>query len=147
MRIIREAVLDLLASAAGAMLLYVSVQELVRQPGLSTAMLGGMVPVTTHKAPWLVLMALVLLALWLAARAVGGQRGTLWGAWRWMVRLGLWWSVAALLVFLGVAVYGAFTRDLSELNWGFALGYLAVVTPIALACAIARRRTASVGQR
>lgn len=141
---IREAVLDLVASAFAAVLLFLAVQEMVRQPGLNTAMLGGLLPVTTHKLPWLAVIAAVLLALWLRARAIGGQRGALWGACRWLVRLGLWWSVAALLLFVGVAASGAFTRNLSDLNWRFALGYLAVVVPIVLACGIARQRTAPV---
>jgi hypothetical protein len=146
MRIIREAVLDLVASAFAAVLLYLAVQEMVRQPSLNTAMLGGSVPVTVHKLPWLAVIAAVLLALWLGARAIGGPRGTLWGAWRWLLRIGLWWSVAALLLFIGVAATGVFTRDISDMNWRFALGYLAVVVPIVLTCGIARQRTAPVGR-
>jgi hypothetical protein len=142
MRIIREAVLDLLASALAFVLLFIAVQELVRQPGLRTAMLGGMVPVTAHKWPWLLVIAAVLLALELGARAVGGSRGTLWGAWRWLARIGLWWSAVALLLFIGVAASGAVTHNLSDLNWGFALGYLALVVPILVVCGIVRRRTA-----
>jgi len=75
----------------------------------------------------------------------GGRRGALWGAGRWLVRLGLWWSVAALLLFIGVAATGALTRSLAQFNWRFALGYLAVVVPMALVCGIARRRTAAPG--
>jgi hypothetical protein len=145
MRIIREVVLDLVASAVAFVLLFIAVQELVRRPGLSTAMLGGMVPVTVHKWPWLLVIAAVLLALWLGARAVGGPRGALWGAWRWLVRIGLWWSAVALLLFIGVAVSGTFTHSFSELNWGFALGYLAVVVPILVVCGILRQRSGSVG--
>jgi hypothetical protein len=146
MRIVREALLDLVASAFAAVLLYLAVQEMVRHPSLNTAMLGGLVPVTVHKLPWLTLIAAVLLALWLGARAIGGPRGTLWGARTWLVRIGLWWSVAALLLFIGVAANGVFTRDLSDMNWRFALGYLAVVVPIVLGCGIARQRSAPVGR-
>jgi hypothetical protein len=144
MRVIRDALLDLLGPAFAAALLFVAVQELVRQPGLNTAMLGGAVPVTTLKWPWLVLIAALLLALWWRARALGGRRGTLWGAWRWLLRLGLWWSAAALLLFIGVAVDGAFSHKLSDLNWRFALGYLAVALPILLICATGRRRTTAL---
>jgi hypothetical protein len=105
-----------------------------------------MVPVTRQKWPWLLVIAGLLIALWLGARALGGRRGVLWGAWRWLVRLGLWWSAAALLLFLGVATYGAFTRDLSDLNWGFALSYLAIAIPIMLCCWMVRRRSAAVGR-
>ena len=145
MRIIREAALDLMSSAAAAMLLYLGLQELLRHPGVDTAMLGGLVPVTEHKLPWLLVIAVVVLALWLRVRAIGGRRGALWGAGRWLVRLGLWWSVAALLLFIGVAATGALTRSLAQFNWRFALGYLAVVVPMALVCGIARRRTAAPG--
>ena len=55
-----------------------------------------------------------------------------------MLRL---WSAVALLLFMGVAVNGAFTRSFSELNWGFALGYLGVVVPILVVCGILRQRT------
>jgi hypothetical protein len=141
MRLVRQVVLDLLASAVAFVLLFIAIQELVRRPGLSTAMLGGMVPVTVHKWPWLLVIAAVLLGLWLLARAVGGPRGTLWGASQWLVRVGLWWSAIALLLFLGVAISGAFTHNISELNWGFALGYLAVVLPILIVCGLIRRHT------
>jgi hypothetical protein len=141
LRIILEALLDLVVPAAGALLLYVALQELVRRPGADTAMLDSMVPVTERKLPWLLVIAAVLLVLWLGARAIGGQRGTLWGAWRWLVRVGWWWSVVALLLFLGVATYGGLTRGLSDVNWRFAFGYLAVVVPVLLACGIARHRS------
>jgi hypothetical protein len=142
----REAVLDLLASAFAFVLLFIAIQELVRRPGLSTAMLGGLVPVTAHKWPWLLVIAAVLLALWLGATAIGGPRGALWGAGRWLARFGFWWSVLALLLFAGVAVNGALTRSISDLNLGFSLGYLAVVLSVLLACGIARRRTAHIGR-
>jgi hypothetical protein len=143
-RIIREVLVDLLASAAIGLLLHIAVQELVRQPGVDTAMLGGMVPVTAQKWPWVLVIAALLLILWLAARALGGPRGVLWGAWRWLVRLGLWWSATALLLFIGVAVYGACTRDLSDLNWGFALLYLVIVIPVVLVCWLIRRRSSPI---
>jgi hypothetical protein len=139
-RLIREIVLDLLVSAIAFVLLFISVQELIRRPGLSSAMLGGMVPVTVHKWPWLLVIAAVLLALWFLVRAIGGPQGTLWGALQWLVRVGLWWSAIALLLFLGVAINGAFTHNISELNWGFALGYLAIVLPILIVCGLLRRR-------
>jgi len=143
LRIIREALLDLVASAVIGLLLHIAVQELVRQPGVDTAMLGGMVPVTAKKWPWVLVLAALLLIIWGAARALGGPRGVLWGAWRWLVRLGLWWGAAALLLFFGVALYGAFTRDLSDLNWRFALLYLAIVIPVVLVCWLFRRHSPS----
>lgn len=146
LRIILEALLDLVVSAVSALLLYVALQELVRRPGADTAMLGSMVPVTARKLPWLVVIAVVLLLLWVGARVIGGQRGMLWGAWRWLIRVGWWWSVVALLLFIGVAIYGAVTRGMSNLNWGFAFGYLAVLLPVLLACGVARRRAAPVGR-
>jgi len=143
-RVIREALLDLIISAAGAALLYVAEQELVRRPGVDSALLAGMVPVTALKFPWLFVIIGVLLLLWLWVRTIGGQRGTFWGASRWLVRLGLWWSTAALLLFVGVAAHGAVTRDAADFNWPFALGYLAVAVPIGLACGVAWRHTSPV---
>ena len=86
------------------------------------ASLEGMVPIAASKAPWLLLIAVLLLALWFSARAMGGRRGTLWGLWRGLLRLGPWWSVVALLLFAGVAIVGVRTQPLSDLNWSFALG-------------------------
>jgi hypothetical protein len=141
-RLIREALADLLASAIAAVLLYVALQELRRKPGADTALLDSMVPVTESKLPWLVVIAVLLLLLWLGARAIGGPRGSLWGAWAWLVRVGWWWSMLALLLFVGVAIYGASTRGLADMNWGFALDYLAVVVPLLLVCGYARHRAA-----
>lgn len=141
-RLIREAVADLLASGVSVLLLYVALQELRRKPGPSTALLDSMVPVTQGKLPWLVVIAVLLLLLWLGARAIGGPRGTLWGAWAWLVRVGWWWSMVALLLFIGVAIYGGSTRGLGDMNWGFALDYLAVVVPLLLLCGYARHRAA-----
>ena len=141
-RLIREAVVDLLASGLSALLLYVSLQELRRKSGHDTAMLDSMVPVTERKLPWLVVIAVLLLLLWLGARAIGGPRGTLWGAWSWLVRAGWWWSMVALLLLIGVALYGGITRGLADMNWRFALDYLAVVVPLLLACGYARHRAA-----
>lgn len=135
--------MDVMASAVIGLLLYVAVRELTRQPGVDTAVFG-MVPVTERKLPWLLVIAALLLVLWLGARAIGGARGALWGAWRWLVRVGLWWSVVALLLFAGVAAYGGWTRGMADVNWRFAFGYLAVVVPVLLACGIARHRSAAV---
>jgi hypothetical protein len=141
-RLIGEAVMDLLVSGLACLLLYVALEELLRKPGHDTAVLDSMVPVTERKLPWLIVIAVLLLLLWLGARAIGGPRGVLWGAWAWLVRIGWWWSVAALLLFIGVAAYGGSTRGLADVNWGFALDYLAVVVPLLLVCGYARRRGA-----
>jgi hypothetical protein len=137
--VIKEALLDLIISALTALLLFYSLQELIRAPGVKTAMLGGLLPVTTIKWPWAVVIALVLLVLWLRVRALGAGRGVRAGAIRWLVRLGLWWSLAALLVFAGAAIDGAFHRHLSDLNWSFACGYLGIDLAILLGCAYARQ--------
>jgi hypothetical protein len=141
-RMIGEAVLDLVVSGVACLLLYVALEELLRKPGHNTAVLDSMVPVTERKLPWLIVIAGLLLLLWLGARAIGGPRGALWGAWAWLVRIGWWWSVAALLLFIGVAAYGGSTRGLADMNWGFALDYLAVVVPLLLVCGYARQRGA-----
>ena len=66
--VIKEAALVLLSSASGGLLLFVSLRELTRPPGVEYASLKGMVPITTSKAPWLLLIAVLLLALWFSAR-------------------------------------------------------------------------------
>jgi hypothetical protein len=139
--VIKEAVLVLLSSAAAALLLFVCFQELTRPAGMQYATLGRMIPITTNKAPWWLLIAVVLLALWSGAYVTGKPRGVLWGLWRWALRVGFWWSGVALLLFAGVAIYGACTRSISDLNWPFALGYLAASVPILIACGIGRVRT------
>ena len=141
-RLIREALANLLASGLAALVLYVALQELRRKPGHDTAFLDSMVPVTESKLPWLVVIAVLLLLLWLGARAIGRPRGILWGAWVWLVRAVWWWSVLALLLFIGVAIYGGSTRGLADMDWRFALDYLAVVVPLLLLCGYARHRAA-----
>jgi hypothetical protein len=140
-RVIKEAALVLLSSAGGALLLFVSSRELTRPQGLQYATLKGMVPISASKAPWWLLIAVLLLALWFSARTMGGRRGTLWGLWRGLLRLGLWWSVVGLLLFAGVAIVGVRTQPLSDLNWSFALGSTAALLLILIACAVGRART------
>lgn len=141
--LIREATMDLLVSGGSALLLFISIQELVRRPGIDTAMLGGMVPVTVHKSPWVLVIALLLLALWLRSRALGGKRGAIWGAGRWLVRIGFWWSVIALVLYVCVAIQGARSQSWSDLNWPFAAGFLAVNLLVLTACGIGRRQNAA----
>jgi hypothetical protein len=142
--VIIEAARDLLVSSVSAVLLYISLQELVRHPGADSAMLGGLLPITVHKAPWVLVIVAVLLALWLRVRALRGPRDTLWKLGTWVARVGFWWSVAALVLFAGVAGYGAATRSLADLNWRFALSYLALTIPLLLVCGYARRRAIEV---
>jgi hypothetical protein len=140
LQIISEAARDLLVSGASAVLLYISVQELIRHPGSDSAMFSGLLPITVHKAPWVLVIVAVLLALWLQVRALSGPRDTLWKLRAWLARVGFWWSVAALVLFAGVAAYGAATRRVAELNWRFVLGYMALTIPLLLGCGYARRR-------
>ena len=138
--LIKEAVLVLASSAAAALLLFVCVQEIIRPAGVQDATLGRIVPITSIKSPWWLLIAVVVLAVWLSARAMGKPRGALWGLWQWGVRVGFWWSGVALLLFVGVAIHGAHTRSVDDLNWRFTLGYLVVSVSILIACGIGRAR-------
>ena len=54
-----------------------------------------MVPVTMHKAPCLLDIVAVLPALWLGAHVIGRPRGTPWGMWKWLLRVGFCRSDAA----------------------------------------------------
>ena len=107
-------------------------------------MFGGLLPITVYKAPWVLVIVAVLLALWLQIRALRGPRETLWKLGTWVVRVGFWWSVAALVLFAGVAGYGAATRSLADLNWRFVLSYLALTIPALLVSGYARRRAIEV---
>jgi len=139
--VIKEALLVLVSSAIGALLLFVCIQEITRPAGIKDATLGRLLPITTNKSPWWLLIAVVLLAVWFAAQALGKPRGVLWGLWRWGLRAGFWWSAVALLLFAGVIIHGARIRSVADLNWRFALGYLVVSVAILIACGIARVRT------
>jgi hypothetical protein len=139
--VIKEALLVLVSSAAAALLLFVCFQELTRPAGMKDATLGRLLPITTNKSPWWLLIAVVLLAVWFGAHAMSKPRGVLWGLWRWGVRIGFWWTGVALLLFVGVAIHGARTRSVADLNWRFALGYLLVSVAILIACGIGRVRT------
>ncbi|HXR19682.1 MAG TPA: hypothetical protein VN757_07100 [Steroidobacteraceae bacterium] len=138
--VIKEALLVLVSSAAAALLLFVCFQEITRPAGMKDATLGRLLPIATNKSPWWLLIAVVLLAVWFGAHAMGKPRGVLWGLWRWGVRIGFWWSGVALLLFAGVAIHGAHTRSVADLNWRFALGYLVVSVSILIACGIGRVR-------
>jgi len=122
------------------LLLFVCFQEITRPAGMKDATLGRLLPIATNKSPWWLLIAVVLLAVWFGAHAMGKPRGVLWGLWRWGVRIGFWWSGVALLLFAGVAIHGAHTRSVADLNWRFALGYLVVSVSILIACGIGRVR-------
>jgi hypothetical protein len=139
--VIKEALLVLASSAAAALLLLVCVQEIIRPAGVQDATLGRLLPITSNKSPWWLLIAVVLVAVWFGARAVGKPRGVLWGLWRWGLRIGFWWSGVALVLFAGVAIHGAHTRSVADLNWPFTLGYLTVSVAILIVCGIGRART------
>ena len=138
---IKEALLVLVSSAIGALLLFVCIQEITRPAGIKDATLGRLLPITTNKSPWWLLIAAVLLAVSFGAHALGKPRGVLWGLWRWGLRAGFWWSAVALLLFAGVIIHGARTRSVADLNWQFALGYLVVLVAILIACGIGRVRS------
>jgi len=143
--LIKEALLALLGSASAALLLFVCLRELTRSPGIQNATLNGMVPITTSKFPWAILIIVAAAALLLRTRAIGGSRGWLWGIRLWVLRAGFWWSLASLLLFVGVLIYGVCTQSLADLRWPFAIGYLAVMIPVLLALRIALTRTERSG--
>ena len=139
--LIREALLVLLSSAGVALLLFVCAQEIRRPAGVNDATFGGIIPITASKSPWWLLVALVLLAVWFTAREMGKPQGLLWGIWRWGVRAAFWWSGVALLLLVGVVLHGTRTRSIAELNWQFALVYLAVLIVVLVASGIGRVRS------
>jgi hypothetical protein len=124
-RLAGEALFYLLVPGLGAIALLTCVNELRRAPD-EVGLLGGTVPITEHKWPWALALIALLLVAWLVVRAVGGASGWVWGALLSGLRVVFWWSVAALLLFLGVAIYGFATHPLADLSWPFTLGYLLV---------------------
>jgi hypothetical protein len=122
-RLVGEAVFYLLVPALGAIAVLTCVNELRRAPD-EVGLLGGTVPITEHKWPWALALIALLLLVWLVVRTVGGARGWAWGALMSGLRAVFWWSVAALLLFAGVAIHGFASHPLADLSWPFTLGYL-----------------------
>jgi hypothetical protein len=139
LRIVRQALLCLLGSGLGAVALLTCVRELVRAPN-GAGLWGGAVPITQHKWPWVLVLAALLVTLWVVVRSVGGARGLLWGGLMAGLRTGFWWSIAALLVFLGVAIRGFATHPIADLSWPFALGYLLSALLVLALCVWLQRR-------
>jgi hypothetical protein len=138
-RIVREALLYLLGSGLGAVALLTCVRELLRAPN-GAGLWGGAVPITEHKWPWVLVLAAALVTLWVALRSVGGARGLIWGGLMAGLRTGFWWSIAALLVFLGVAIRGFVTHPIVDLIWPFALSYLLSALLLLALCVRLQRR-------
>jgi hypothetical protein len=118
---------NLFGSAIAAIAGYAAVRELSHASADSrVAFLGGLIPITSVRFPWVVVLLATLAALWFVVRLKGDHRGAAWGLWIWSLQLGISWSIAALLLFAGTLLYGLSQRTLLDLNWGFSLGYLAV---------------------
>jgi hypothetical protein len=133
---------NLFGSAIAALAGYAAVREVSHTSADSrVAFLGGLIPITSVKFPWIVVLLTTLAALWFVVRLKGDHRGAAWGLWIWTLQLGITWSIAALLLFTGTLLYGLSQRTLSDLNWGFSLGYLAVAVIPLTTCLIGWRVT------
>lgn len=142
MRIVRmiiQAVRELGVAVLTAALLYIAARHL--RPSGSAVIHAEISPFTTQNLPWVLVAAAVPTALWLRVRSRAGGQRAVWAACLWLVRIATWWGIAALLLFLGVVIYGITDRNLSDLNWRFSLGYLLTVVSFLAACVFARRRT------
>ncbi len=118
---------NVFGSAIAALAGYVAVRQFSHAAEDSrVAILGGLIPITAAKFPWVVVLLATLAALWFVVRLKGDQRGAAWGLRIWGLELGISWSIVALLLFAGTLSYGLSRRSLSDLNWAFSLGYLAV---------------------
>jgi hypothetical protein len=133
---------NLFGSAIAALAGYAAVRELSHASAdPRVAFLGGLIPITSAKFPWVFVLLATLAALWFVVRRKGDHRGAAWGLWIWSLQLGISWSIAALLLFAGTLLYGLSERTLLDLNWGFSLGYLAVAVILLTACLSAWRVT------
>jgi hypothetical protein len=140
LRIGREALLYLLISGLSLVALLTCAREVLRPPAGGAGLWGGIVPFTEHKWPWVLVFAALLALLWLVFRIIGGARGPIWGALVAGLLTVFWWSAAALLLFLGVAIHGLATHPMAYLNWPFALGYLLITLIVLVLCAWLQRR-------
>jgi len=140
LRIGREALLYLLGSALGLVALLTCAREVLRPAAGGAGLWGGTVPFTEHKWPWMLGFAALLALLWLVCRIIGGVRGLVWGALMVGLLTAFWWSAAALLLFLGVAIHGFATHSIAYLNWPFAIGYLLITLTVLVLCAWLQRR-------
>jgi hypothetical protein len=140
LRIGREALLYLLISGLSLVALLTCAREVLRPPAGGAGLWGGNVPFTEHKWPWVLVFAALLALLWLVFRIIGGARGPIWGALVAGLLTVFWWSAAALLLFLGVAIHGFATHPMAYLNWPFALGYLLITLIVLVLCAWLQRR-------
>jgi hypothetical protein len=147
LRLLKLALLDLVLSALAAIVFLMGIKGLFRHPEAGAGMLDALLPGAVRKPVYALLIVLAVVGLWRGARLVGNGRGTIVGATTLLARIGLWWSVVALAVFVGVALYGASDHHLSELNWPFALGYLVVTLAVAGLCAFTWQRTISGSSR
>lgn len=139
LRVIRMLLLTLVGSAVAAGTLFISVMQLGRAPRFDKALLGGLIPITVRKWPWAILIAVVLLLAWLAFRRTARQYGLGRGIRIWALQLGMSWSLAALLLLVGVFLYGIRTRSLADLNWPFTVGSLASVAVVLVGCSLGWR--------
>lgn len=140
LRIGREALLYLLGSGLGLVALLTCAREVLRPPAGGAGLWGGTVPFTEHKWPWMLGFVALLALLWLVFRIIGGVRGLIWGALVVGLLTAFWWSAAALLLFLGVAIHGFATHPIADLNWPFAVGYLLITLIVLVLCAWLQRR-------
>ena len=140
LRIVREALLYLLGSGLGLVALLTSAREMLSRPAGGVGLWGDIVPYTEHRWPWVLVLAALLALLWLVFRIIGGARGLVWGALLVGLLSAFWWSAAALLLFLGVAIHGFATHPIADLNWLFAVSYLLITLIVLVLCARLQRR-------
>lgn len=135
LRLIASWLANLLGSGTAALALYAAVRQIGHSPAdPRTVFLGGLVPITSLKYPWVFVLVGTLTALWIVVHRKGSRRGAAWGLWIWSLQVGISWSIAALLLFAGILSYGLSEQSLSDLNWRFSLGYLTAAVILLAAC-------------
>jgi hypothetical protein len=135
LRLIGSWLMNLVGSALAALAVYASAREIAHSAAdPRTAFLSGLVPITSVKYPWILLLVGTLTVLWIVIRRKGSRRGAAWGLWSWGLQVAISWSIAALLLFAGILSYGLSEQSLSDLNWRFSLGYLTAAVVLLAAC-------------
>jgi hypothetical protein len=129
--------------------LYVSISQLVTvaPSALTEAIFGRVTELFGRRAPWLVVICVVLIVWWVQIRARAGKRGVLHGLQVWLLQQAYSWSLLALVVFAAVVVAGTSTQSIAELRWLRDAVFLAVDISVLIACRLAYERAVRNGSR
>lgn len=130
-----------------ALILYVSIDQIVTvaPSAASAALFGRVTQLFGRRAPWLTVIAVVLIVWWYQIRARGGKCGVLHGLQIWLLQHAYSWSVLALLIFLSVVVAGSTTQSIADLRWLRDAVFLAADISVLIVCRLRYERAVRNG--